>query len=302
MKSHDVTTDAAPAEASSNDGAQPCAAVARLKRRDAMLAAAVVGGRVLAGGVLSSSVFASGIIAPGCAPSTVLRAQPQPEPTTGGSNVPSPATGPSALAANHVPVPLPFKASALQGLSERLISSHHENNYGGAVKNLNRVEQELTAITAETPPLVVAALRERELTFRNSKTLHEGYFGNLGGSGPASGTIAAALSQAYGSTGRWEEHFRMTGMGLGGGSGWVILGYELDAGALRTCWSGHHTQAPAGCVPLLIMDLYEHSYQLDFGAQHARYIDAFFANIHWDEVNRRFEGAQRAAAALRAPG
>jgi Fe-Mn family superoxide dismutase len=179
------------------------------------------------------------------------------------------------------------------------MTSHHENNYGGAVKNLNRVEQELAAITKDTPPLIVAALRERELTFRNSKTLHEAYFANLGGDGRRSGTIDAALSQAYGASSRWEEHFRLTGVGLGGGSGWVILGYELDTGALRTCWSGNHTQAPATSVPLLVMDMYEHSYHIDYGAQHARYIDAFFANIRWDEVNRRYENAQRAATALR---
>jgi superoxide dismutase, Fe-Mn family len=204
-----------------------------------------------------------------------------------------------ALPANHAVIPLPFKATSLKGLSERLITSHHENNYGGAVKNLNRVEQELAAIKSDTPPLIVAALRERELTFRNSKTLHEAYFANLGGDGNRTGAIDAALSQAYEAASRWEEHFRLTGMGLGGGSGWVILALELETSALRTFWSGNHTQAPATSVPLLVMDMYEHSYQLDFGAQHAQYIDAFFANIRWEEVNRRFENAQRAAAALR---
>ena len=206
---------------------------------------------------------------------------------------------PPAFAANHQPVPLPFKPSSLQGLSERLITSHHENNYGGAVKNLNRVESELAAAKADAPPLLIAALRERELTFRNSKTLHEAYFANLGGDGKRSGAVESALASTYGASSTWEHHFRATAMGLGGGSGWVILGYELDTGALRTFWSGNHTQAPASCALLLVMDMYEHSYQLDFGAQHAQYIDAFFANVQWDEVNRRFERAQRAAAALR---
>src|SRR5207237_4015593 len=126
-------------------------------------------------------------------------------------------------AGNHTPVPLPFAPGALNGLSERMMASHHENNYGGAVKNLNRVEQELSHITAETPPFLVTALRERELTFRNSKTLHEAYFANLGGGGRRSGAIETALGQAYGTTARWEQHIRATGMGLGGGSGWAIL-------------------------------------------------------------------------------
>ncbi len=205
----------------------------------------------------------------------------------------------AALTGEHTPVALPFRASSLRDISERMISSHHEHNYGGAVRNLNAVEQQLRAITAETAAFVVAGLRERELTFRNSKNLHEAYFGNLGGDGRRSGAIERALSEAYGSSARWEEHFRATGAGLGGGSGWAILGLELDTGALRTFWSGHHTQVLATSVPLLVLDMYEHSYQIDFGAAAARYVDAFFANIQWDEVNRRFERAQRAAAALR---
>ncbi len=205
----------------------------------------------------------------------------------------------AALSADHTPLPLPFTPSALLGISERMITSHHENNYGGAVRNLNRVEQELAQIGPDTPPLVVAALRERELTFRNSKALHEAYFGNLGGDGRRSGAIDAALAAAYGTTARWEEHVRATAMGLGGGSGWVVLALELETGALRSIGSGHHTQALGTSVPLLVMDMYEHSYQMDFGAAVPRYIDAFFANLNWDEVNRRLEAGRAAEAALR---
>jgi Fe-Mn family superoxide dismutase len=211
-------------------------------------------------------------------------------------------TSPAALTGNHTPLPLPFSAGSLNGLSERLITSHHENNYGGAVKNLNRVEQELTKINAETAPFVIAALRERELTFRNSKSLHEAYFGNLGGNGKRSGAIESALSESYGSVGTWEQHFRGTALGLGGGSGWVILALELDTGALRTIASGNHTQTLSLGVPLLVLDMYEHSYHIDFGAAAARYIDAFFANINWDVVNTRVESARRARAALRGAG
>jgi Fe-Mn family superoxide dismutase len=208
-------------------------------------------------------------------------------------------TTPLAFASKHQVEPLPFKPAALNGISERMITSHHENNYTGAVKNLNRTEQELAATNKDTPPFVVAALRDRELTFRNSKTLHEAYFANLGGDGKRSGGIEAALSSAYGSSALWEQHFRATGSGLGGGSGWVVLALELDTGALRTVGSGNHSQALSTAVPLLVMDMYEHSYQIDFGAAVPRYLDTFFANIQWDEVNRRFERAQRTAAAWR---
>lgn len=207
-----------------------------------------------------------------------------------------------ALSGEHTVVPLPFSPGALNGLSERLITSHHDNNYGGAVRNLNRVERELSSINEETPAFVVAALRERELTFRNSKSLHEAYFANLGGNGRRSGSIEKALTEAYGGTARWEEHFRATGMGLGGGSGWVILGLELDTGALRTFGSGNHTQVLALASPLLVMDMYEHSYHLDFGASVDRYIEAFVSNVQWEEVNRRFERARRAADVLQGRG
>ncbi|HZO17302.1 MAG TPA: hypothetical protein VFB62_28690, partial [Polyangiaceae bacterium] len=133
---------------------------------------------------------------------------------------------PQALSANHKPLPLPFDPAKLAGLSERLLRSHHEKNYGGAVKNLNRVEQELTKITPDTPPFVVAALRDRELTFRNSKALHEAYFANLGGDGKRAGAIDKAIVEAYGTAANWEQHVRATAMGLGGGSGWVLLVYE----------------------------------------------------------------------------
>jgi Fe-Mn family superoxide dismutase len=208
-------------------------------------------------------------------------------------------TTPLALAGNHTMVPLPFAPGALEGLSEKLITSHHDNNYGAAVKGLNQVEHELARISVETPAFMVTGLRERELTFRNSMTLHEAYFGNLGGDGRRSGAIEKALAEAYGSTARWEEQMRVTGMALGGGSGWAILGLELETGMLRTFGSGHHTQTLALSLPLLVMDMYEHAYQMDFGANVGRYIDAFFANVNWDEVNARLERGRQACALLR---
>ena len=208
-------------------------------------------------------------------------------------------TIPVALAGNHTTIPLPYAAGSLNGLSERMVTSHHENNYGGAVRNLNRIEQELARVGADTPPPIVAALRDRELTFRNSKTLHEAYFANLGGNGRRSGVIEVELAAAYGTTARWEEQMRLTSLGLGGGSGWAILAYELDTGALRTVAGGNHTQVLAGSVPLLVLDMYEHGYQMDFGAAAAKYIDAFFANVNWDVVNHRLERARRASAVLK---
>jgi Fe-Mn family superoxide dismutase len=200
----------------------------------------------------------------------------------------------------HAIAPLPFNPGRLKGLSEKLLRSHHENNYAGAVKNLNKVEEELSRVTADTPAFLVGGLRERELTFNNSMVLHELYFGNLGSDGRAGGAVQAAIAAAYGSFGRWEELYRATAASLAGGSGWVVLDYNFQSDGLGTHWSGNHTQTAAFSQPLLVMDMYEHAYAIDYGAAAARYVDAFFQNVQWDEVNRRLERARKAAAALRA--
>jgi superoxide dismutase, Fe-Mn family len=177
---------------------------------------------------------------------------------------------------------------------------HHDNNYAGAVKNLNRVEEELARVSNETPALILGGLKQSELAYRNSATLHELYFANLGGGGGApSGAISALLADAYGSIAQWEQQFRATCASLAGGSGWVTTSWDLHRDVPYTFWSGGHPQVAAANLPLLVMDMYEHSYQMDYGAAAAKYIDAFFANIHWDEVNRRLERARKASAALR---
>lgn len=99
----------------------------------------------------------------------------------------------------HAMQPLPFNPSKLKGLSEKLIRSHHENNYGGAVKNLNKVEQQLAHAGKDTPAFVIGGLKERELSFNNSRILHEQYFANLGGNGKPSGPIEALLARTWGS-------------------------------------------------------------------------------------------------------
>lgn len=211
-----------------------------------------------------------------------------------------PKTVPLAPSGKHVLTPLPFDPKKLKGLSERLVTSHHENNYGGALKNLNKVEDELGRVNKDTPGFLIAGLRERELTFGNSVLLHELYFANLGGSGKAGGAIAKAIGDAFGTFSRWEDLFRSTGMSLAGGSGWVFLDMSLATGELRIHGSGGHPQGPAVAMPILVMDMYEHAFAMDYGAAAAKYVDAFFANIHWDEVARRYERASRAFRAMKA--
>lgn len=193
----------------------------------------------------------------------------------------------------HKPVALPFNAAKLPGLSEKLLTSHHDNNYAGAVKNLNAVELELDKVTKDTPGFQVAALRERELTYANSVYLHEKYFENLGGDGKPAGDFSKALAAQFGSAARWEELLRATAMSLGGGSGWVVIAHAPLTNDLRIIGTGAHSQALAAGTPIFVLDMFEHAYALDFGAAHAKYIDAFFQNVNWAVLEKRWEAARK---------
>jgi Fe-Mn family superoxide dismutase len=204
---------------------------------------------------------------------------------------------PPAYRGEHAIQPLPFDPTKLKGLSEKLLVSHHQNNYGGAVKRLNLIEQQLGSLPADAPPYQVGSLKREELIATNSMLLHELYFGNLGGSGGADGIAATLLAAEYGSLAGWEQDFRQTALSLGGGSGWVIVAYDRRRRALHNWWAWDHAhQVAGGGEPVLIVDLYEHAYHMDFGAATKAYLDAFLANLNWGEVNRRIEAARGGAA------
>jgi len=197
----------------------------------------------------------------------------------------------------HAPAALPFKPGGLTGISEKMITSHHDKNYAGAVKNLNKVETDLAALPADAPGYLVAGLREKQLTYGNSMVLHEHYFGNLGGTGKRSGALEARLGTEFGAA-AWEAQVRASATALGGGSGWVVVGLSLHDSSLVISSSTNHTQAMAFGAPLLVLDMYEHAYAIDYGADHAAYIDAFWKNIAWDAVEARYDRAMKAIALL----
>ena len=198
----------------------------------------------------------------------------------------------------HEPKPLPFNPAKLDGLSEKLINSHWGNNYTASVKALNTVKQLIVAALndANTPPFIYNELKREHLLRTGSVVLHELYFHNLGGSGKPDTAFQKALDDAFGSYEVWEKEFRRIGAGLGGGSGWVVLGYNLHTGLLENYWLGDHLHAPVATLPILVMDMYEHSYQMDYGATAASYIDAFFRNIQWNTVAFRLDKARQMRA------
>ncbi len=203
-----------------------------------------------------------------------------------------------AFAPVHRIRPLPFDPARLDGLSEKLIRSHWENNYAGSVKTLNAVKERLAHALAdkETPAFLYGDLKREHLMRTGSVVLHELYFGNLGGGGKADADVRRRLGEVFGDFDTWETEYRKVAAGLGGGAGWVVLGYNLHSGQIENYWLADHLHSAAATWPLLVMDMYEHSYQMDYGAAAARYIDAFFRNIRWETVAERLEGARRAAA------
>ena len=199
-----------------------------------------------------------------------------------------PASNP-AFAPTHQPKPLTFDPTKLPGLSEKLLRSHWENNYGGSVKALNTIKQKLAQALADKdlPPFVYNDLKREHLMRTGSVVLHELYFENLGGDGKADAEMRKQIGVAFGDFNTWETEFRRMAAGLGGGSGWVLLGYNRHTRQVENYWLADHLHGPADTTPLLVMDMYEHSYQLDYGAAAAKYIDAFFQNIRWDAVAAR---------------
>ena len=193
---------------------------------------------------------------------------------------------------NYEMKPLPFDPARLKGLSEKLIVSHYENNYGGAVKRLNAITAQAEQLSwRDAPVFAINGLKREELIAANSMILHELYFDCLGGEGSPSGNVTDALAKEFGSFEKWREQFVAMGKALGGGSGWVLLVRSARDGTLSNQWASDHTQTLAGARPILALDMYEHSYHMDYGAKAAAYVDAFMANIDWAKVARRLEGA-----------
>jgi Fe-Mn family superoxide dismutase len=124
----------------------------------------------------------------------------------------------------------------------------------------------------------------------NGMRLHELYFENLGGKEPinAASRLAAKMIEEFGSIEEWEKDFRATGSMRG--IGWTILYQDNDTGKLFNQWVNEHDGGhPAGCTPVMVMDVFEHAFMLDYGLKRAAYIDAFFSNIDWAAAESRIK-------------
>jgi Fe-Mn family superoxide dismutase len=183
------------------------------------------------------------------------------------------------------------KLVGMEGFSETLLKNHF-TLYQGYVTNTNKVLDNLDQMSkdgkAATPEF--AELKRRLGWEFNGMRLHEYYFENLGGKGgiDKSGKLSKKLAEAFGSYEAWEKDFRATGSMRG--IGWVVLYQDAGSGRFINFWINEHDVShPAGCNPLLIMDVFEHAFMLDYGLKRADYIEAFFKNINWSAVESRLK-------------
>lgn len=190
------------------------------------------------------------------------------------------------------PAALPFDPKAIAGLSEKLLTSHHDNNYIGAVKRLGAIDAQLAALDpASAAGFLLNGLKREQLIAWNSMVLHEIYFSCLGAPTRPGTALAAAMEHDFGSEARWRAEFTAMGKALGGGSGWVVLSRSARDGRLVNQWAADHTMALAGGTPVLVLDMFEHAYAMDYGAKAAAYVDAVMATLNWSAADQRFAKA-----------
>ena len=179
----------------------------------------------------------------------------------------------------------------ISGFSETLLKNHF-TLYQGYVTNTNKVLEllELMLKEGKTATPEFAELKRRLGWEFNGMRLHEFYFENLGGKETLnpSGRLANKLTADFGSADAWEKDFRAVGAMRG--IGWAVLYQDSANGRLINFWVNEHDVAhPAGCNPILIMDVFEHAFMLDYGLKRADYIEAFFKNVDWKTAEARLK-------------
>jgi Fe-Mn family superoxide dismutase len=239
--------------------------VADLERRDFIRSAGLVAGATAAASLIQPSAFAQGA------------------PQTGVKPV-------NYQVKNYQAKPLSLDPKSITGISEKVLVSHYENNYVGAVKRLNAIGAQLAELDfAKAPNFVINGLKREELIATNSMILHEIYFDSLGGASRPAGALADAIARDFGSFERWRTEFAAMGKAEGGGSGWVILAYSPRDKRLVNQWAADHTTTLAGGRPVMVLDMYEHAYHMDYGAAAAKYVDVFMEAIRWESAMKLYE-------------
>lgn len=183
---------------------------------------------------------------------------------------------------------LPFRK--LKGISEKTIDIHWGKLYQGYVKKWQEIQEKLKTVDLSLANATFSELRELkvEQTFAaNAVILHEAYFDVLGGDGKPAGEIIKSIERDYGSFEEWLSDFKALGLAS---RGWVILAFDFNDGKLRNYLAdAHNFYGIWGAAPILVLDMYEHAYFIDFGSDKKSYIETYFQNLNWETINKKFQ-------------
>lgn len=187
----------------------------------------------------------------------------------------------------HKVKPLKYAGKSLPGLSQRQLEEHHDVLYAGYVKKWNEIETKLESADLSEANATFSLIRELKLeeTFAtNAIRLHEGYFDNLGGAGgAAAGKILDLIKEDFGSFEKWAAEFSALGVSA---RGWVVLAFDWEDKRLHNYLCDVHNQGGVwNATPLLILDVYEHAYMIDYGTARKKYLETYMKSIDWAEVN-----------------
>lgn len=200
-------------------------------------------------------------------------------------------------ATQYEPKPLPFQKSLI-GISDKAMQIHHDKLYVGYVNKLKEVSAKLMEMNKSGVGLAEAnqtyselrALRDGETFAANGVYLHEYYFNVLGGDGAPKGALVDALLEKYGTLERFINFFSATGMAV---RGWVVLAWDTHAGRLKIYGADAHNQGGVwGAIPIIVLDVYEHAYFMDYGSDRKKYIEDFWKNLNWEAANGVYERAR----------
>jgi Fe-Mn family superoxide dismutase len=190
--------------------------------------------------------------------------------------------------------PLPF-TKELAGISKKTIEIHHDKLYAGYVAKLNEVNAKLEAARDNEEIKAAAnqtysdlrALRMGEIFAANGVYLHEAYFNCLGGNGTPSGKLADAIVAKWETIEKFISVFSAAGLSV---RGWVVLAYDANVNELMIYGSDSHDQGGVwGCLPIIVMDVYEHAYFIDYGSDRKKYIADFWKNLDWNATSGIYE-------------
>ncbi len=201
----------------------------------------------------------------------------------------------------YEPHPLPF-AGAPAGISEKTLTTHHDKLYVGYVNKKNEIEEKLVALknggdvaSANQSYSELRGLKDGETFAVNGVYLHEWYFDMLAGDGAPAGPLADALAAAHGgSIENFLKYFAACGMAA---RGWAVVAFDTRDTALKVFTCDAHNQGGVwGAIPLIVLDVYEHAYFMDYGSDRAAYIQAFLKQLNWARANELYVAATASSA------